>query len=141
MAPIATASFPLTSIFSGPVPLTLPPHTNRYIRTDLSAEGTTRACFILIPTDVKISLAIDFVSHSNQSFRTGDGTQPTSLASLSINLNLGHHELPTGIVEQWNVGMMGPKKSRSISLSSVTHYSITPIFHHSDDLIKLLSLS
>src|SRR4030067_1987673 len=55
MAPMAIASFPLTSILSEVVLLTLPPYTNGHIRTNLSADGATRACFILIPPHQKNS--------------------------------------------------------------------------------------
>jgi hypothetical protein len=54
---------------------------------------------VIIPAGVEISLAIDLIPDPNQFLRTGNGTEPTPLTALTINFNLGHHELPIGIVE------------------------------------------
>jgi hypothetical protein len=93
------ASFPLANIFSDSRISILFPNTYGYIRTDLSTNGAAGALSVVIPAHIEISLPIDFLSNLDQFFRTGDGTESTSLTSLLINLNFSHHQPPTGTVE------------------------------------------
>lgn len=84
------ASFPLANIFSGSWFSTISPYPNGDVRTDLPADSTPRAGSIPIPNDVKIPLTINFLPDLNQSLGTGNRAEPTPLASLSVNFNLGH---------------------------------------------------
>ena len=104
MAAMAMASFPFTNNFSGCCSPTLSPNSNGYIRADLSTDGATRACIIILTNDKEISLAINLLSNPNQLFGTGDRTEPASLASLSINFYLGHDSLPTALGLRLKVG-------------------------------------
>jgi hypothetical protein len=97
MAAMAMASFPFTNNFSGCCSPTLSPNSNGYIRADLSTDGATRACIIILTNDKEISLAINLLSNPNQLFGTGDRTEPASLASLSINFYLGHKPSQNGM--------------------------------------------
>ncbi len=44
----------------------LPPNSNRYIWTDLTAEGATRAGLMIITNDKEIPLTVYFFSHPDQ---------------------------------------------------------------------------
>jgi hypothetical protein len=88
---MAMASFPFTnnlSVFCSP---TLPPNSYRHIRTDLSTEGATRAGLIAIPDHKEVSLSVDLLSNPDQVLGARDRAEPTTLTSLFINLNFGHH--------------------------------------------------
>jgi hypothetical protein len=88
---MAMASFPFTNNFSIFCSPTLPPNPYRHIRTDLSTEGATRAGLIAIPDHKEVSLSVDLLSNPDQVLGTRDRAEPTTLTSLFINLNLGHH--------------------------------------------------
>jgi hypothetical protein len=90
----------LANVFSGFWFSTIPPYSNGDIGTDFSADGATRACLIFIPTDVKISLTIDFLSDSNQGFRTGDGTESAAFTSLTIYFDFSHESFLTNLINQ-----------------------------------------
>jgi hypothetical protein len=85
------ASFPFTNNFSIFCSPTLPPNSYRHIRTDLSTESATRAGLIAIPDHKEVSLSVDLLSNPDQVLGTRDRAEPTTLTSLFINLNLGHH--------------------------------------------------
>jgi hypothetical protein len=110
----------------------LSPDSNRHIRTDLSADGTTRAGIVIITNYKEISLTVYFLSHPNQLLRTGDRAEPTTLATLSINLDFGHHHTRwnTGIMQKWNDGF----KKKQPFFCLIFHQSITPCYIASTSL-------
>jgi hypothetical protein len=68
--------------------LWLPPNANRHVRTDFSADGASRASPGIFPNGKEISLTVDFLTHSQEFFRAGNGAQPATFTPFSIDLNL-----------------------------------------------------
>lgn len=77
----------------------IPPDLNGHIRTDLSADRTTRAGAVIVPDDEKVALTVDLFSDPYQLLRAGDGAECAPFASLFVNFDFGYHKLPAGIVE------------------------------------------
>src|SRR3990172_9030880 len=88
---MAMASLPFSNNLSTSCSATLPPNANRYVRTDFSADGAARAFPGIFPNGKEISLTVDFLTHSQEFFRAGNGTQPATFTTFSIDLNLRHH--------------------------------------------------
>jgi hypothetical protein len=71
---------------------TIPPDLNGYIRTDLSADGTTCAGAIIIPDHIEIPLTVDLFSDPDLLLRARDGAETTTLTTLFINFNFRSHK-------------------------------------------------
>ena len=87
------ASFPLDNIFSVSVIVlssTSLPYHDGYVRADLPAERAPSAGLFSFPGCIKISLAVNLFSDFEKLLRTGDRAEPTPLASLPVNFDLGH---------------------------------------------------
>jgi hypothetical protein len=107
----------------------LPPDSNRDIRTDFSTDCAAGTSPVVFPDDEEISLPIDLLSYPNQFLRARNRAEPATFATLSINFDLRHHPTNwnTGIMEKWNNGF---EENQLIFFLTVL-LSIVPIFQHS----------
>jgi len=83
--------FQYSNIFLSSYLFGIPPDSDGDIWTYFPADRTPCALSIRIPDYVKIPLAIDFFPNLHQGFWAGDRTEPTSLTTLLVNFNFGHH--------------------------------------------------
>ena len=73
------------------------PDLNGHVRTDLSADRTTRAGAVVVPDDIEVSLTVDLLSDSDQLLRTGNGAECAPFTSLFVNLDFRWHSSPIKI--------------------------------------------
>jgi hypothetical protein len=84
----------------------LPPDSNRDIRTDFSTDCAASASPVVFPDNKKVSLPVDLFSHPNQFLRARDRAEPATLTTLPINFDLSHFQKPFGVMEHWSNGEM-----------------------------------
>jgi hypothetical protein len=82
----------------------LPPDSNRDIRTDFSTDCATGTSPVVFPDDEEISLPIDLLSYPNQFLRARNRAEPATFAALSINFDLRHGSHPAALGLRPEVG-------------------------------------